>query len=357
MHRHRHGIQRSYLDIKQLIETSELGPQVKQAAHALFLTLARAEAAVHHTTIDAVHFHEVGAVDSIVDIVGAAVCLDILGIERVYTTPVRTGSGGTIRTQHGVMPIPAPATVELLKGYPIEMTDIPHELTTPTGATIVATLSAGILDRSTPMRVEAIGYGAGSKQFAGLPNMLRLVIAELDAAALPPDAATSAKHESGMIDEDLVLLETNIDDMNSELFPFVIERLLAAGARDAWLTPVLMKKGRPAQIFSVLADRATRDALADLLLRETTTTGIRMMDVLRRSVPREIVTIDCVFGPVRVKVVTRGEVRVHVPEYEECRRIALERNLPLIDVFRTLDAELHRLGLVLREPTATTEQS
>lgn len=355
-HAHAHQHQRGYLEIVELIETSTLSDAVKKTAQALFLTLARAEAAVHRTTIDAVHFHEVGAVDSIVDIVGAAVCLDMLGIERVYTTPVRTGSGGTIHTQHGIMPIPAPATVELLKGYPIELTDIPHELTTPTGATIVATLSAGVLDRSIPMRVEAIGYGAGSKQFDGLPNMLRLVLADIDDATAAVTSAVLARKNGGARDEMLVLLETNIDDMNSEVFPFILERLLAAGARDAWLAPVLMKKGRPAQVLSVLADRQIRDSLVDMLLRETTTTGVRMSEVLRRSLPREIVTVDSVYGPVRVKVISRATGRVHVPEFEECRRIALERNLPLIDVFRTLEIEFHRLESILREPTDTAEQ-
>jgi uncharacterized protein (TIGR00299 family) protein len=320
-----HEKHRGYLEIKHIIDASSLSDRVKQTAQSMFLNLARAEAAVHNTTIEQVHFHEVGAVDSIVDIVGTAICMDILGVERVYSSPVRTGSGGVIRTQHGMMPVPAPATVELLKGYPMELTDIPHELTTPTGATIITTLSAGVLDRGTPMRIEAVGYGAGTKEFAGLPNTLRLVIAEIDMDAR---------------DERLTLLETNIDDMNPELYPYVLERLLEAGARDAWLTPVLMKKGRPAHVLSVLADASSQDVLTGILMNETSTTGVRMQTIMRRKLPREIARIETSYGEVAVKVITRGGGLTYVPEFEECRRIAQERNLPLIEVYKRIESDL-----------------
>ena len=342
VHVHVHEKHRGYLEIKQIIDASTLSDSVKQSALAMFLNLAKAEAAVHKTTVEDVHFHEVGAVDSIVDIVGTAICMDMLGVDRVYSTPVRTGSGGTVRTMHGVMPVPAPATVELLKGYPIELTDIPHELTTPTGATIISTLSSGVMDRSTPMRIEAIGYGAGTKEFAALPNMLRLVIAEID-EDIPRDEAT---------DEKLALLETNIDDMNPELFPYVLERLLEAGARDAWLAPVLMKKGRPAHVLSVLADNSLRDALIGILMNETSTTGVRMQSVQRRRLPRESAIIPTSFGELRVKVITREGGASFVPEFEECRRFARERNLPLIEVYRRLEAELAQLAAGIGQPGA-----
>ena len=327
-----------------MIAGSQLSEKVQATAQAIFLKLAEAEAAVHGTTVDEVFFHEVGAVDSIVDIVGTAICMDELGIDRLYSTPVRTGSGGTVRTQHGVMPVPAPATVELLKGYPVELTDIPHELATPTGAAIIVALSSGVLERNAPIRLEAIGYGAGTKEFAGLPNMLRLVVGEMDDAA-------------GTADETLVLLETNIDDMNPELLPPVLERLLETGARDAWLTPILMKKGRPAQQLSVLADPAQRDSLTDLLLRETSTLGVRMRTVARRSLPRETRRVETAFGAVDVKAVTRGGEVALVPEFEECARIARERNLPLIDVYKSLEAELFRLAAEQREPTTPPFQA
>ncbi len=323
-HRH-HGKQRGYIEIVELIDASTLGEGVKDSAKAMFLNLAKAEAKVHNTTVEEVHFHEVGAVDSIVDIVGTAICMDILDVERVYSTPVRTGNGGVIRTQHGMMPIPAPATVELLKDYPIELTDIPHELTTPTGATIVVSLSSGVLERTASLRVRSIGYGAGTKEFAGLPNMLRLVVADIDLDAR---------------DEKIVLLETNIDDMNPELFPYVLERLLSAGARDAWLTPVLMKKGRPAHVVSVLASLDLRDVLVEILMNETSTTGVRMQTVERRILPRSTESVSTSFGDVMVKVIERSGAVHRVPEFEECRRIAQQRNLPLIEVYKQIETEL-----------------
>lgn len=367
-----------------MIASSQLNEKVKHTAQAIFLKLAQAEAAVHGTTVDDVHFHEVGAVDSIVDIVGAAICLDLLGVDRVYSTPVRTGSGGTVRTQHGVMPVPAPATVELLKGYPVEPTDIPYELATPTGAAIIAALSSGVLPRGAAMRVESVGYGAGTKEFADLPNMLRLVVAEIDgddaagkpgtsASSFPlgirgasstadgadiPDAEVRMQAAgAAFVEETLALLETNIDDMNPELLPYVLERLLEAGARDAWLVPVLMKKGRPAHVLSVLADPSTVDNMIAVITAETSTLGVRMKSVLRRSLPREARVIDSAFGPVAVKAVWRGGKEALVPEFEACARIARERNLPLIDVYRSLEAELLRRDGDNRETTTPPAQA
>ena len=316
---------RGYSDIVRIIDGSRLSEHVRESAKAMFLTLARAEAHVHGSTVEEVHFHEVGAVDSIVDIVGTAICLDLLGIERVYTSAVRTGSGATVQTQHGRMPVPAPATIEILRDYPVALTDIPHELTTPTGATIVATLSEGVLDGDVPFTVSAVGYGAGSKDIPGTPNLLRLLVGSI------PDAPQG---------ERLLQLDTNIDDMPPELLPHVIERLLESGARDAWLTPVLMKKGRPAHVLSVLADEAHRETLLGVMYAETSTLGIRVQPVARRILPREQQRADTRFGQVTVKVIHHGEHRIRVPEYEECRRIARERNLPLIQVYRQMTADL-----------------
>ncbi len=324
-HEHHH---RGYEDIVRIIDGSTLSESVRDRAKAMFLTLARAEAHVHGTTVEEVHFHEVGAVDSIVDIVGAAICLDLLGVERVYTSAVRTGSGGTVETQHGRMPVPAPATMEILRNYPIALTDIPHELTTPTGATITATLSEGLLPGDVPFTVSAVGYGAGSKDIPGTPNLLRLLVGSI------PDTPA---------EERLLQLDTNIDDMNPELYPHVLERLIASGARDAWLTPVLMKKGRPAYVLSVLADEEHREALLGIMYAETTTSGIRVQPIVRRILAREQQLADTRFGQVNVKVIHRGEHRTRVPEYEECRRIARERNLPLIQVYRQITEDLSSL--------------
>jgi uncharacterized protein (TIGR00299 family) protein len=321
-HEHHH---RGYLDIVRIIDDSTLTDTVKERAKDMFLNLAKAEAHVHDTTVEKVHFHEVGAVDSIVDIVGVAICMDLLQVDRVYTSAVRTGSGGFVETQHGRMPVPTPATIEILKDYSVELTDIPYELTTPTGATIVATLSAGLLDRSLPFKIASIGYGAGGKDIPGTPNMLRLLVGSI------PDVDEA---------ERLLQLETNIDDMNPEFYPHIISTLLDAGANDAWVTNVQMKKGRPAQVLSVLCSESLREIVLAILYAESTTTGVRIQQVWRHKLHREVRMFDSRFGSVAVKVIHNGEHVRNVPEYEECLRIARERNLPLIQVYRQIEQDL-----------------
>ena len=324
-HEHHH---RGFNDIRDIIASSTLAESIKERAIAMFLTLAEAEATVHGTTVEKIHFHEVGAVDSIVDIVGVAICMELLGIERVYTSRVRTGSGGFIETQHGRMPVPAPATVEILKDYAVELTDIPHELTTPTGATIVATLSSGLLAPDTSMKITSIGYGAGGKEIPGTPNMLRLLVGRI---------------ENHGQEDTLLLFETNIDDMNPEMYPWVIDRMLDAGANDAWVTPMLMKKGRPAMLLSVLAAEDLRDRVLSLLYTQTTTSGVREHTVRRHKLPRTQRLCHTRYGDVTAKVLGTDAMAVPVPEFEECRRIALEHNLPLIQVYREIQQDLANL--------------
>ncbi|MCZ7555250.1 MAG: nickel pincer cofactor biosynthesis protein LarC [Bacteroidia bacterium] len=330
---HRH-VTRAWSDIRALIEQSVLSARVKQRALDIFSALAQAEAQVHGCAVDDVHFHEVGAVDSIIDIVGTAICLELLGVERVYTSAVRTGSGGHIDTQHGVMPVPAPATLELLRGYPIELTDVPFELTTPTGAAIIAASSRGVMRASELLSIDAIGYGAGSKEYPGLPNVLRVLIGSIGE---PFD------NESGMDAGDTVtILECSIDDMNPEVYPWVMERVLEAGALDCWTQSVVMKKGRPGQVLTVLAPLEAADVLQDLLLRETSSLGVRRHEVRRRKLHREIETVDTRYGPIRVKRIGTGERMRRVPEFEECRRLAGELNLPLLDIYRSIEHDSNR---------------
>jgi uncharacterized protein (TIGR00299 family) protein len=320
-----HAEHRSYADIVRLIDESTLSDHVREQAKAMFLTIAKAEAKIHDTSVESVHFHEVGAVDSIVDIVGIAICMEHLGIDAVYSSPVRTGSGGFVETQHGTMPVPTPATMEILRGYPVELTDVPFELTTPTGASVIRTLSKGVLKSTDILRVKSIGYGAGSKEIPGMPNLLRVMIAEL-----PEDFE----------DEEIVLLETNIDDMNTELYPFVLERVLEEGAHDAWMTQVIMKKGRPGHLLSVLSPLRSVEHLLGVLYTETSTTGIRVSDIRRRKLQRDTVIAETSFGPVEIKEIhAPGGIR-RVPEHESCRRIAKEAGIPLIDVYRTIEREL-----------------
>lgn len=307
--------------IETLIQNSALPDRVKDRALAIYHVIAHAEAKVHQTTLDRVHLHEVGALDSIIDVVGAAICLERLGIERVYSSPVRLGSGGTVKTEHGIIPTPAPATLEILKGYPTVLTRHPYELTTPTGAAIIKALSSGILAQEV-FQAQSIGYGAGTKEFEDLPNFLRVIIGELEAPAET---------------DDILMVETNIDDMNPQVYPYLIERLLASGAHDAYLIPIIMKKGRPGVLLSTMVERGKLETIIQIIYDQTTTIGLRIQSIGRRKLPRRQVELQTQFGVVKAKVVLRDGKEIFTPEYEECKRIAVERNLPLLEVMRLLE--------------------
>lgn len=321
---HEHQHHRHLSDIEAIIEESTLNKTVKERSKKIFHEIAVAEAKVHHSTVDKIHFHEVGALDSIVDIVGTCICLDLLGVEQVYSSPVRLGSGGFVNTQHGTMPIPTPATLEILRHYPTVLTDIPYELTTPTGAAIIKALSAGTLAHEK-ISVHTIGYGAGTQEIPQVPNLLRLMI-----GTLQPTSTT----------DEVVSVETNIDDMNPEIYPFVTEQLLAAGAHDAYLIPIIMKKGRPGILLSALVERARLEDILSILLKQTTTLGVRIQPIERRKLPRSSREMETSFGRVKVKSVMRDGKEVLVPEFEECKRIATTVGIPLLEVYRLLEREL-----------------
>jgi pyridinium-3,5-bisthiocarboxylic acid mononucleotide nickel chelatase len=309
---------RRLADIRAVIEGSSLAPSVKAKSLAVFLRLAEAEACVHGTTPETVHFHEVGAVDALVDIVGAVIGLEHLGADEIVASPLNVGSG-SVHTAHGRLPVPAPATAQLLKGIPLYSSSSAFELTTPTGAAIISTLASSF-GPIPAMRFSRIAYGAGGKDLPGQPNVLRLFLGESPAAC----------------DEDRAfLIETNIDDMNPQICGHLIDRLLQAGALDASLTPLIMKKGRPGVLLSVLSAREHADTLTDIIFRETTSIGIRMQEVARKKLSRELQDVRTRHGIVRVKVSRRGdEVLTVSPEYEDCRRIALESGLPLRTVMQ-----------------------
>ncbi len=313
-------------DIEALVDASGLSASVKERSKKIFRAVAVAEAKVHNTTIEKVHFHEVGALDSLVDIVGVSICLEMLGIEAVYSSPMKVGRSGLVNSQHGKLPVPTPATLEILKGYPIVLTEIPYELTTPTGAAIVKALSQGVLTTEA-LRIERIGYGAGSREIEHLPNLLRVMIGEL---------------EPGYQTDEVVSIETNIDDMNPEMYPFVVERLLAAGAHDAYFVPVQMKKGRPGVLLSTLVERTKMEPVLSILFRETTTLGVRIQHIERRTLRREHRQIQTSLGLVNIKVVMRDGKEEASPEYEDLKRIALERGMPLIEVMRVIEGEVGR---------------
>jgi len=300
-------------DILDIIEGSSLSPTVKEKSGRIFKRMAAAEAKVHGTIPDKIHFHEVGAVDAIVDIVGSVIGLDHLGITQIITSSINVGSG-TVRTSHGIFPIPAPATAELLKGIPFYQSSTQFELATPTGAAIISTLSNSF-GPLPAMNVASIAHGAGDKDFPDRPNILRLMIGE-----------PVANYE----EDTSIVIETNIDDMSPQIYDYLIERLMEQGAQDVYLSPIIMKKGRPAILLSVLTDRSKTDALLDIVFHETTSIGARIQEVGRRKLSREIREVDTVYGKVGVKVSKRGnEILTVTPEYDDCRRIAEERKVPL----------------------------
>lgn len=310
-------------DIKSIIDGSSLSDSVKQKSIAIFERLARAEAAVHGSAMEDVHFHEVGAVDAIIDIVGAVIGLEHLGISEIICSPVNLGSG-SVHTEHGRLPVPAPATAELLKGVPVYSSYISHELTTPTGAVIISEMSS-MFGPMPQMKIDKIGCGAGGLDIPGHPNILRIFIGE-----------TSQKYE----EDAAVLIEANIDDMSPQIYDHLLERLMKAGALDVFFTPVIMKKGRPGILLSALTDRQTLEKVIDTIFRETTSIGLRIKEVGRRKLPREIVEVETAFGKVRIKASRLGEEVLTIsPEYDDCRRIATEKNIPLKKVMQAAKAE------------------
>jgi uncharacterized protein (TIGR00299 family) protein len=308
----RHHVHRTLDDISRLIDGSALSGTGKDRAKGLFARLGEAEAAIHGTPLDQVHLHEVGALDSIIDIVGTVFAMETLGVQRVVASPLNVGSG-TVRTAHGVYPVPAPATAQLLKNAPIYVGAQKVEMVTPTGALLV-TGYAQEFGPMPPMRVAQIGYGAGNRDFPDLPNVLRVLIGESDAAAAS---------------QTVVVIEAEIDDMNPQIFGVLMDRLLAQQALDVFYTPIQMKKNRPGTLLSVIAAPDARDALTGTIFRETTTIGVRYREMMRECLERRTVTVNTSVGDVRIKVATRhGQILNAAPEFDDCIRLAGEHDMP-----------------------------
>ncbi len=314
-HSHEHG--RGLNEIRSIIGKATISEDAKKTAIAIFEALGGAEAKIHGTSIEKIHFHEVGAVDAMVDIVCAAVGAEALDVDEIVCSPLNVG-GGTVKCAHGTLPVPAPATLELLKDAPIYSSGIPYELVTPTGAAIVKTLAKRFA-RFPSMKVERAGYGAGTRDFAGHANVVRLTIGEAQpelSAAVPTDTVT--------------VLEANIDDLNPQVFGYVMDRLLAEGALDAFGVPVQMKKNRPGMLLTVLCSPEDASKFTHLIFTETSTLGVRQREEKREVLAREWVTVATRWGDVRLKVASMsGTVTNYAPEYEDCRRIATERHIPL----------------------------
>jgi len=302
--------ERRLKDIVKIIDDSSLNEDIKKKAKELFTRLAEAEARVHGISVDKVHFHEIGAVDTIVDIVGSLIALNGLGIKKLYSSPALLGRG-RIECEHGILPAPAPATLELLKNKPVVFTSVPTEITTPTGAVLLS-----MAEFSYPeMEVVRIGYGKGKKKL-DMPNLLRIVIGkEVDK-------------------EGICVIETNIDDMNPEIYPYIIDKLLEAGALDVFIMPVIMKKGRAGILLKVLVTEDNMEGVKKTLFEETTTFGLRYYKARRDKLERKIVPVKTKYGEVRVKIgYYNGKVISISPEYEDCKRIAIEKGIPLRKIY------------------------
>lgn len=319
-HAHDHHHHRHLSDIVEMIDSSLLSHKVKDTSKKIFLRLAQAEATVHGTTIDKIHFHEVGAVDSIIDIVGTAIGLDYLQVERICTSRLQVGTG-FVTCDHGIMPVPAPATAELLRDIPYYSGDIAKELVTPTGAAIIAALGTGYGKMPENFQSRSIAYGAGTWDLE-IPNVVRLHIGEM----LP----TAANYGNSDIK---YIVEANIDDLNPQVYEYVIEKLLAHGALDVWLTPIIMKKSRPATTLSTLVNESKLEEIQDIIFTETSTIGLRYYEVNRIAAEREIIPVQSDIGSANVKVSRHlGKICNISPEYEDCKKLAQERGVSLKEV-------------------------
>lgn len=322
--------------ILKRIDDAKLAPRAAERARKIFTRLAEAEAHVHQVPIEQVHFHEVGAVDSIIDIVGAAIGFEMLGIDEFACSPLDVGAG-QVKTAHGLLPVPAPATAELLRGAPTYSSGLRRELVTPTGAAIATTLSSRYAEMPA-MTLRAIGYGAGSADNAEKPNVLRLLIGER--ATTDPGEPPEPRE---YWDAPVTAIETNLDDMSPQIYGYFAEKALEAGALDVFSTPAQMKKNRPGLLVTILSEPATVSKLIDLLFRETTTIGVRTHELRRKTLARELVPVATPYGEVHMKVSRLdGAVLNATPEYDDCRKLAAEQGVPLKQVIAAASFEYQK---------------
>jgi pyridinium-3,5-bisthiocarboxylic acid mononucleotide nickel chelatase len=341
-HDHRHG--RGLKEIREIIEKSAISSTSKATAIRIFETLGEAEAEIHDTSVEQVHFHEVGAVDALVDIVCAAVGAESLAVDEWVCSPLNVG-GGSVKCAHGTLPVPAPATLRLLRDAPVYSSGPQVELVTPTGAAIVKTLSSRFA-AFPAMKIEKAGYGAGTREFSEHPNLLRLTIGEagLTDSAAASLVASSTSNElianekivnEKVMNEKIMVLEANLDDLSPQVLAYAMERLLAEGALDVFSVPVQMKKSRPGALLTVLAKMEDANRLTTLIFAETTTLGVRRREEQRQTLSRRWETVDTAWGPVRIKIANRnGSVSNYAPEYEDCRTLAEAQHVPLRTVMQ-----------------------
>ena len=326
-HQNHHHPHRNLKIIEGIIDKSNIDNDAKNLSKQIFNTIAKAEAKVHGKSIDEIHFHEVGAVDSIVDIVGTAICLSILKPDKIYSSALHVGSG-TVKCAHGLLPVPAPATADILKNVPIYSTDVVGELVTPTGAAIIKTIAKKF--GSLPaMIIQKTGYGTGKKEFS-IPNLLRVFWGE-------------ESEENTIAVDKLIMLETNIDDMNPEIYSYLLPLLFEQGALDVFMTNIIMKKGRPGVLLNVLSDQQDFQKLEAIIFNETSTLGIRRIPVDRACLERKIMAIETEFGPVKAKAALQnGKILKISPEYEDCKRLAEQKGIPLKTVYEVTVTKIQK---------------
>ena len=318
--RHEHA-HRHLSDIEKIVNDSSLDIKTKRLSLEIFMKIATAEALVHGTSIDHVHFHEVGAVDSIIDIVGAAICFNSLNIEGVHVSTVELGSG-FVMCDHGKLPVPAPATAEIIKGIPVKKGGVDFEATTPTGAAIVAALGTNF-SSDYPIKIEKTAYGVGQKEHPDVPNLLRVFLGE-----------TISESESG---HDALLLQCNIDDMNPEFFEYISERLFKAGASDVFLSNIIMKKSRPGIVINIICEKELAETVKTIIFTESTSLGVRTFPFRKDTLVRKFETLNTIYGEVPVKrSYYKGEEVSCKPEYDECKRIATEKGIPVKEVYNNI---------------------
>jgi uncharacterized protein (TIGR00299 family) protein len=324
--RHEHA-HRHLSDIEKIIKDSTLDEKTKELSGKIFMKIARAEAIVHDISVEQVHFHEVGAVDSIIDVVGAAICFNALNVEAVHVSVVELG-GGFVMCDHGKLPVPAPATAELLKGIPVKKGGLDFEATTPTGAAILATLGTSF-DPDLAIRIEKTAYGVGQKDHPDVPNLLRVFLGE-----------TVVNRVSG---HDAIQIECNIDDMNPEFFEYISDKLFIAGASDVFFSNIIMKKGRPGILLNVLCEKEIADSVKNIIFAESTSLGIRTFPFRKDTLVRNFETMKTIYGELTVKrSYYNGKEVSCKPEYEECKRIAIDKQIPLKEVYNNIIADIQK---------------
>lgn len=323
--------QRNYIDIIRMIEKSKLKEEIKKNSKKIFLKIAEAESKVHNIKLNEIHFHEIGAIDSIIDIVGSCIAFDFFKEYKIFSSFLNLGSG-IIKTSHGFLPVPAPATSDLLKGIPVYL-DIPQkiksaELTTPTGAAIISTFCTNFGEMPI-MEIEKIGYGAGSKELNEFPNLLQVFLGKMN-----------SRYEMDIV----TVIETNIDDASPIIYENLVSKLLKEGCMDVFITPVLMKKTRPAVLLTAIAEKQNVEKVIDTIFSETTTFGIRTYEVTRKKLKREIKKINTKFGKLRVKIGYIGNKKVKItPEYEDCLKISEEKKIPLQKILKEIQSKFYPL--------------